>query len=148
MFKKPFLMTTLTCTLILTSGFLLAADKDRERTRLDEPEQSIDQTTDRDRDRDQDRDKTKISSQGPIYGSQLMTVQERKEYRDMMRIAKTDREREQIRLEHHKKMQQRAQQRGITLPDEPPARGSGMNQGMGAGGGMGSGGTGGSGGKR
>jgi uncharacterized membrane protein YgcG len=113
MLKKPFLTTALTCTLILTSGFALAADKDR--------------------------DKTQVSAQDPIYGSQLMTVQERQDYRDLMRVAKTDKAREQIRLEHHQQMQQRAQQRGSTLPDEPPARGSGMNQGMGAGGGMGGG---------
>jgi hypothetical protein len=145
MFKKPFLMTALTCALMLTSGFALAADKDRDRIRLDDPEQAMDQT--RDSDRDQDRDNIKISEQDPIYGSQLMTVQERQDYRDLMRVAKTDVAREQIRLEHHQQMQQRAQQRGSKLPDEPPARGSGMNQGMGAGGGMGggmgSGGTGG-----
>jgi hypothetical protein len=137
MLKKPFLTTALTCTLILTSGFALAADKDRDRIRLDDPEQSVDQT--RDSDRDQVRDKTQVSAQDPIYGSQLMTVKERQDYRDLMRVAKTDKARDQIRLEHHQQMQQRAQQWGSTLPDEPPARGSGMNQGMGSGRGMGGG---------
>jgi hypothetical protein len=71
-----------------------------------------------------------------VYGSQLMTQQERAEQRTKMRAAKTAEEREQIRKEHHERMNERAKERGVTLPDEPPARGSGM----GAGGGMGSGG--------
>ena len=71
-----------------------------------------------------------------IYGSQLMTVQERAEFRARMRAAKTYEEREQIRLEHHKAMQERAKAQGKTLPDTPPAMGGGMGPG---GGGMGPG---------
>lgn len=71
-----------------------------------------------------------------------MTEQERNQYRNQMRAAKTDEERAQIRAEHHERMQARAQERGVTLPDDPPARGSGMGPGrsMGGGGGMGNGG--------
>lgn len=65
-----------------------------------------------------------------IYGSQLMTRQERIEYHTKMRAAKTAEEREQLRKEHHDAMQERAKTRGITLPDEPPARGGGMGPGM------------------
>lgn len=75
----------------------------------------------------------------PIYGSQLMTQQERIEYRNQMRALKTQQEREAFRLEHHKKMQERARERGVTLPDEPPAQGAGMGPGPGAGRGMGPG---------
>ena len=32
-------------------------------------------------------------------------------------------EREQIRSEHHEEMTRRAQERGVTLPEEPPAKG-------------------------
>lgn len=81
-----------------------------------------------------------------IYGSQLMTPEERSAYRDRMRSAKTAEEREAIRTEHHKQMSARAKERGITLPEEPPAAGmgrgmgpGGMGQGMGPGGGMGKG---------
>lgn len=74
-----------------------------------------------------------------IYGSQLMTEQERNDYRTKMRSAKTDEEREQIRKAHHVEMQARAKARGVTLPDEPPAGGGGMGPG---GGGMGPGGGG------
>lgn len=66
-----------------------------------------------------------------IYGSQLMTQQERIEHRNKIRAAKTQMERDQIRAEHHAKMQERAKQRGITLPDMPPA--GGMGGGMGPG---------------
>ena len=79
-----------------------------------------------------------------IYGSQLMTQQERTEYHAKMRTAKTTQEREQIRKEHHEQIQERAKERGVTLPDEPPGRGGGMGPGGGGmgpgGGGMGSGG--------
>jgi len=81
-----------------------------------------------------------IAADQPIYGSQLMTNQERMEHRTKMNAAKTVQEREQVRLEHHEQMQLRAKERGVTLPNTPPAQGGGMNQGMGAGGGMGSGG--------
>ena len=84
---------------------------------------------------------------GQIYGSQLMTQQERLQYREQMRNAKTAQQREQLRLEHHRQMQERARQRGVTLPDQPPT-GGGMGGGMGGGGmggGMGGGGMGGGG---
>ena len=74
----------------------------------------------------------------PIYGSQLMTQQERMEYRNQMRTLKTQEERNSFRIEHHKRMQERAKDKGLTLPDTPPERGAGM--GPGAGGGMGGGG--------
>lgn len=76
----------------------------------------------------------------PVYGSQLMTEQERAEYQARMRAATTEQEREQIRLEHHAQMQERAKQQGVTLPDEPPAMGmGGQRMGPGQGGGMGTG---------
>ncbi|OYW36771.1 MAG: hypothetical protein B7Z35_11725 [Hydrogenophilales bacterium 12-61-10] len=72
-------------------------------------------------------------AQEQIYGSQLMTPQERAEHQTKMRNAKTNEAREQIRAQHHKEMQVRAKQQGVTLPDEPPA--AGMGGGMGSGGG-------------
>lgn len=81
-----------------------------------------------------------------IYGSQIMTQQERMDYQARMRAAKTLEEREKVRAEHHVLMTERAKERGVALPDEPPARGGGMGAGggrmMGPGGGMGSGGGG------
>lgn len=92
---------------------------------------------------DQAQEKTQTQKQEQIYGSQLMTQQERAEYRTKMRAAKSAEEREQIRKEHHESMKQRANERGVTLPDEQPARGGGMGSGGGGirpGGGMGPGG--------
>lgn len=74
-----------------------------------------------------------------IYGSRLMTLPEGTEFRAQMQAAKSVAEREQLRNEHHKAMQERAASRGITLPDQPPAGGQGMGPGsgmMGQGGGM------------
>ena len=122
------------------AGVALAADQDRDQNRL----------RDKDRlttpDKDQTRDRDRLQKQEPIYGSQLMTQQERNEYRARMRAAKTVQEREQIRKEHHEQMKVRAKERGVTLPDEPPARGRGgamgpgSGMGPGPGGGMGPGG--------
>ena len=80
---------------------------------------------------------TQTQRQETIYGSQLMTRQERNEYRARLREAKTVREREHLRAEHHKQMQERARERGVTLPDNPPAQR--MHQGLSPGAGMGPG---------
>lgn len=78
--------------------------------------------------------------QEQVYGSQMMTPGERSKYREKIRAAKTREEREQIRKEHHELMKERARERGLALPDEPPPVGGGMGP---KGGGMGSGGKGG-----
>ena len=75
----------------------------------------------------QAQQKTQAKPQKPevIYGSQLMTKKERAEHRTKMRSLKTKEEREAFRAEHHQKMQERAMEMGKTLPDMPPAQGSG-----------------------
>jgi Spy/CpxP family protein refolding chaperone len=113
MFKRT--LFVFTGTLALVAGVALAADQDQDRTRL----QDQDQTKDQIQDRTQDR----------IYGSQLMTEEERNQYRKQMRSAKTDKEREQIRAEHHERMQIRAKENGVTIPDARPVDGSGMGGG-------------------
>src|SRR3990167_2344613 len=92
---------------------------------------------DQTRDQTQDRTRDQVRLQDPIYGSQLMTLQERNEYRTKMRSLKTEQERETYRLEHHKQMQERAKAKGVSLPDEPPARGAGPGPRPAAGGGAG-----------
>src|SRR5512145_2487155 len=95
---------------------------------------------------EQDRTKEKIQTQTKeqerIYGSEMMTEKERNEYRERMRNSKTEQEREKIRNEHHERMLARAKERGVKIPDEPPAKGGGMGPGRGMGpgaGGMGPG---------
>lgn len=68
---------------------------------------------------------SKSASTPPMYGSQLMTPAERAEQHNKMCAAKTDEEREQIRKEHHDRMQERAKAKGVTLPEMP------MNKNMG-----------------
>lgn len=87
----------------------------------------------------------------PIYGYQMMTPQERDEYRAKMRNARSVTERQAIRDEHHATMVERAKERGLSLPDRPTGagpygpgpgrgpggagpRGPGMGPGMGPGG--------------
>ena len=82
-----------------------------------------------------------VQTQVQIYGSQLMTPAERTEYQSKMRALKTDKERDAFRLDHHDKMKVRAAEKGVTLPNSPPAVGAGpkANSGMGAGTGSGMG---------
>ena len=68
-----------------------------------------------------------------IYGSQLMTPEERAAYRAKMRATTTTEEREKIRKEHHEAMKLRAKERGVAIPDEPPPMGGGMGPGGGIG---------------
>ena len=52
-----------------------------------------------------------------IPGSELMTSQEREQYRQRQRGAKTDVQREQQRTEHVKSMEERARLRGLQVVD-------------------------------
>lgn len=85
-------------------------------------------------------DQSPAQVQEQIYGSHLMTEQERAEHRAQMRAAKTAEEKDRLRKEHHERMKIRAKERGVTIPDEPPPRGGGKGPGgMGPGGGAGPG---------
>lgn len=68
---------------------------------------------DRDRIRDQD-----------IYGNQLMSAEERAQYRDRLQKAENDREWARIRAEHQQEIQARARAQGVDL--EPPIHGQHM----------------------
>lgn len=79
---------------------------------------------------------TSVLAAEQVYGSQLMTQQEQNEHRAKMQSMNTSEERERYRMEHHMKMQERAKEQGVTLPDSPPM---GSGRGQGQGGGMGGG---------
>lgn len=89
------------------------------------------------------QEQAQTQAQETIFGSQLMTAEERAAYRQRILAAKTEEERERIRSEHHARMLERAKEQGVTLPEEPPAggmhRGMGGGMGPGMGGGMGGG---------
>jgi hypothetical protein len=56
-----------------------------------------------------------FAADAPIYGSQLMTNQERIEHRNKLQAAKSAEEREQVRLQHHEQIQLRAKEQGVNL---------------------------------
>lgn len=108
--KRPMMAFALSVVMLFPAGFSLAADPAGVQQGGVQPQK-----------------------QERIYGSQLMTPQERAEYRARMRVVKTAEEREELRKEHHERMKERAAARGVTLPDEPPARGGGLGLGRGRG---------------
>lgn len=68
-----------------------------------------------------------------VYGWQLMSQQERIEYRAKMRSLKTAQERETFRIQHHERMKERAKAQGVTLPEEPMPQGRNRSPGDGPG---------------
>lgn len=138
MLKKTLLLTALSGVLMCGIVPTWAEDRDQSQDRdQDQMEsQDGDMTRDGDREREQDQDQERI------YGSQMMTPEERNAYRARLQAAATAEERERIRTEHHELMKKRAKERGMTLPDEPRDWDDrGMSPGMGSG--MGPGGSGG-----
>lgn len=109
MLNTKLALSALTCALLFTAGWSQAQTQDQTR--------------------DQTQDRTQLRDQ--IYGSQLMTEQERIEHRNRLRNMKTDKEREAYQLEHHKRMQERAKEKGVALPSEPMGRPGGMGPGGG-----------------
>ncbi|MCW8955929.1 MAG: hypothetical protein OQL09_03530 [Gammaproteobacteria bacterium] len=101
------------------------SQQDRLMDRLQDRDDDYEQDRDRDRDRDQfmeqddDGDKNQLRDQErtQVYGWQLMTPEERIQHRNKMRSMKTQQEREQYLMEHHKRMQERAEEQGVSLPD-------------------------------
>lgn len=69
------------------------------------------------------RQSVQLQQSERIYGSQLMSEQERLDFRSRMSSAKSLEEQERIRSEHHEQMKLRAAERGVSLPDQMPARG-------------------------
>ena len=97
------------------------ADRDRirARDRVDQP------AYEHDRKRDQDRTKAPdTAKQGgdKIYGQQLMSEQERNQYREQLRLIGPDPEkRTEYMAQHREKMQARAKLQGIDLDSVPEA---------------------------
>ena len=91
-------------------------DRLRSRDRVDQPAYQ------RDRLRDQDRIHAPDSARqggAQIYGQQLMTEQERIQYREQLRLIGQDPEkRTQFMAQHRAEMQKRAQAKGVDL-DKP-----------------------------
>lgn len=106
-------------------------DQTYDRDRLLDRDTTRDMDRDRDRDQDQDRDHVALHTQDrdrlqdqDIYGTALMSAEERAAYRERLANAQTDQEWAQIRAEHERAMQTRAEQRGTDLA--PPIYGQFM----------------------
>lgn len=91
-------------------------DRLRDRDRLDDPSQD----RDRDRDRTHAPDFARLSDDD-IYGSGVMSVQERNEYRRQLQNAASAEERQRIEAQHREMVQARAQSQGVDLT--PPGKG-------------------------
>jgi hypothetical protein len=95
-------------------------DRARDRVRVEDPAQDRQQ----DRDRIHAPDGTQNGNQG-IYGGELMNAQERNQYREQLRLTESDpNARSQFLKQHQQKMQLRAKEKNVDLPD-PPTSGSG-----------------------
>ena len=85
-----------------------SGDQDRERLR--------DNTGDQDRDQDRDRLQTSQLVDGQLATFSLLTSEERAQFQNEMRHATTAEERNRIRAEHQKMVQERAREMGIEAP--------------------------------
>lgn len=95
----------------------VGADRLRDRDRLGVAEQ--------DRDRIQDRTHVPDAANqqdNDIYGYNLMSEEERNAYREQIRNARSQEEKEQIMARHQHEMQIRAKNAGIELPEPKMAQ--------------------------
>ena len=89
-------------------------DRDRlqDRDRINEPQQ------DRDQDRTNAPEQAKFGD-SEIYGQELMSVQERNQYREQLRLTESDPEAQaKLKAQHEEQMRIRAKEQGVTR-DEP-----------------------------
>ena len=55
--------------------------------------------------------------QEPVYGGEFMTVQERNEYREQLRLSDSDEERLQLKAQHRDRVRQRADALGLEVEE-------------------------------
>jgi hypothetical protein len=99
---------------------------DRDQDRALDRDRDRDRDQDRDQDRDRDRDQLHVQDREQlrdrdIYASELMSAEERNEYRNRLRQIATEQEWVRFRAEHQARMVARARERGVALP--PPLYG-------------------------
>lgn len=115
----------------MQSDRMIDRDLDRNRDRIDQAEKDQDRSKDRDQDKDrvaqkdpakdaagngqQQRDQ---SQQQRVYGQELMSVEERNEYQERLRMIDSDEQRGKFVAEHRELMQQRAKAQGVVI-EEP-----------------------------
>jgi hypothetical protein len=55
--------------------------------------------------------------QGAVYGGEFMSVQERNQYREQLRLVDSDQEREQLQVQHRERVNQRAKALGLEIEE-------------------------------
>jgi hypothetical protein len=55
--------------------------------------------------------------QGPIYGGELMSVQERNQYREQLRLIGSEKEHQQLQVQHRDRINQRAAALGLEVEE-------------------------------
>lgn len=78
-------------------------------------EQEQERQTEQTREQEQERTRAALPDNEPVYGWEMMTNEEREQHRTQMRNATTEQERERLRQENHRRMEERARERGKTL---------------------------------
>lgn len=109
-------------------------DRPQDRAQIERGQQDLDRDRLRDRDRatvpsrDRDRDQERTHapdfarlSDHDIYGNELMSVQERNQYRDQLQNAASIEERKQAEEQHREMIQVRAKTQGVDVT--PPGKG-------------------------
>lgn len=96
-------------------------DRMRDRDRVSAPER--DKVRDRDKDRVNAPEHAKFG-ESEIYGQELMSVQERNQYREQLRLTESDpKAQTKFKAQHAEKMRTRAKEKGVALKE--PAENNG-----------------------
>jgi len=96
-------------------------DRMRDRDRIHESAHEPAQDRDRVQDRTHAPDQAKFGDQD-IYGHELMSVQERNQYREQLRLVESDpQQKTRFQAQHREEMQVRAGEQGVTLAEPPEA---------------------------
>lgn len=111
--KKSLVISAMAAFMVLSSGLVMAEDMAVSK------------------------DKLETTKQEAVRGGQLMTREEREEFRNNMRSAQSAEERQKIQKEHHERMRARAKERHLNMSKEPPFDGMRGNMRDGTGAGMG-----------
>ena len=111
------------------SGQERGGDYARERAQVERTHSDFDRDRMHDRDQarqhSQDRDRVHDPAHAqpedrPIYGQQMMSVQERNQYREQLRVLGEDTEEgTRFQAQHREQMQVRAKEQGVNLDDTP-----------------------------
>jgi Ni/Co efflux regulator RcnB len=85
-------------------------DQQMDHDRYKDKDHDKDQTHDRDKDNDKDRDQD-------IYGEELMSPEERSQYREQMRRMESEEERLKFQAQHREKMDARAKALALEIEE-------------------------------